>query len=98
MLKAILGILIVSIAVGFLAYSYGTYHPTSNSELVKKMLDDKLQQEKINYDNTIKEKQSQIDQLNIQLQKSQNMVVFKQSEINKLKKKSLKVFLKNWQK
>lgn len=84
--KGLIFVLIVAIIFVFIAFSYGTYHPSPNSQLIQKMVDDKLKQEKENYDKTIAEKQELINQLDNQLKVSQNSVYKKQTEINKLKK------------
>lgn len=83
--KGIMFITIVGIIFVFIAFSYGTYHPSPNSELIQKMVDDKLKVEKENYEKTIQEKQELINQLDNQLKISQNNVYKKQNEIKKLK-------------
>ena len=70
----------------FIAFTYGSYHPNTNSQLFQSYIDQKLKEEKDKYDKSINEKTQQINELSQQLQVSQQNVYKKQTEINKLKK------------
>jgi peptidoglycan hydrolase CwlO-like protein len=76
----------IAIIFIFIAFTYGSYHPNTNSQLFQSYIDEKLKEEKDKYDKIINERTEQINLLSEQLQISQQTVYKKQTEINKLKK------------
>ncbi len=76
---------VILIAFIFIAYTYGSYHPSPNSAVIQEYVKTKLNEEKTKYNELIKKKNEQIIQLNKDLEKSQKVVNQKQTEIRNLK-------------
>jgi len=74
--------LIIFLTIGF---TIGKYNPDPNSKIVTELLNKLLYEDKLKYDQIIKEKDSQISNIQLQLNQSQNINSNYQKEISKLK-------------
>jgi len=90
--KILIGVgVFVVIAIVFIGFTYGRYIPDPNSEIIQKLLNDKLSEEKIKYDKIIKDKDEQNKIIQNKLEDSRNINLNYQKEISKLKKQLINI-------
>jgi len=82
------GALIIFLIIGF---TVGTYHPDPNSKIVKELVDKQIADEKSKYEQTIKDKDIQIKNIQDQLDRSSKATEIYRKENAKLKEQVGKI-------
>lgn len=71
--------------------TFGKYHPDPNSELIKELIDQKINEEKVAFEQTIKDKDKVIGDIQSQLNASSNLNLSYIKSINELNSKFKKI-------
>jgi len=75
----------------FIGFTFGKYHPDPNSELIKELIDQKVQEERLQYEEVLKTKDTQLLDIQSQLNASSNLNLSYIKSINELNSQFKKI-------
>lgn len=84
-------LIVIMLLILFIGFTFGKYHPDPNSELVKELIDQKVKEERTQYEEVLKTKDTQLLDIQSQLNASSALNLSYIKSINELNSQFKKI-------